>query len=142
MTKDTNKMTKEQAIKKYINEMEVLDLRDVVISVNCYDGGFDWLAWEDLDNLDDVLCDMSPTKIIDLILNGDFRNTDDYFRFDGYGNLETCSEFEMKDELNESRDEIAEYLCDFQGDLWDDTLQNIIDSPDEAMFNEEYQRID
>lgn len=138
----TKGLTKEQAIKKYVDNMDILDVRDIVIAVNTWDGSFDWLAWEDLDNLDDFLYNLESSKIIDMVLYGDFNSNDDYFKINGYGNLETCSELEMEDELNEYRDEIAEYLPDFQGDLWDDTLQNIIDSPDEAMFDKEYQRID
>ena len=138
----TNTMTKEQAIKKYIDNMSVLDLRDVVIAVNTWDGYFDQLAWEDLDNLNDVLYGLEPSKIVDMVLYGDFNSNDDYFRFDGYGNLETCTQSEMEDELEDSRDEIAEYLTNFQGDVWDSKLQKLIDAEDDAMFNGNYEEIE
>lgn len=137
----TNTMTKEQAIKQYIDEMDVLDLRDVVIAVNTWDGYFDWLAWEDMDNLNDILCGLEPSEIIDKVMYGDFNSNDDYFKFDGYGNLETCSELDMENELDEYRDEIAEYLPDFQGDVWDATLQELINADDSTMFDENLEQV-
>lgn len=136
------KMTKEQAITKYINEMDIQDLRSIVYDVYYYDGQLDWLVWEDMDNLDEFLDGYTPTQIAQMIYYGDFRICDEYFQFNGYENLASCNGYDWDKQLGEYTEDIVDALMQFDGDVSDDTLQNIIDSPDEAIFNSDYERID
>lgn len=136
------KMTKENAIQQYVREMNVNDLKTIVIDVNAYDGQLDWLTWEDMENFDELMDSCPPTEIAQRIYYGDFRICDEYFRFNGYGNLVSCNGYDWDKQLGEYTEDIVDALMQFDGDVSDDTLQNIIDSPDEAIFNSDYERID
>lgn len=52
----------------------------------------------EMHELDDVLINKTPTEII-LMTKGDFILSDSYFKFDGYGNLESYSELKELLEL-------------------------------------------
>ena len=43
---------------------------------------------------------------------------------------------------NMSVDDIVDCLMSFDGNLYDDTLQDIVDASDDAVFNEDYEEID
>lgn len=135
------KMTRTDAIWKYINECDTDALLNVVTDVNSYDGYFDWLEWLDMEELDTYLEGYTPTEIAQKCQFGDFNINDEYFRFDGYENLESCNDWEWKRQLDDSRDEIAEYLLDFSGSVWDDKLQAMLDADDTALFDEDFDEI-
>lgn len=136
------KMTRKQAINEYVKNMGVQDLRSIVYDVNCYDGQLDWLIWRDMDCLDEVLSGCAPTEIAQRIYYGGFRVCDEYFQFNGYGNLESCNGYDWDKQLDEYRDDIADALTNFAGDVSDPILQNLVDSPDDSVFDEDYERID
>lgn len=135
-------MNKEQAIEKYVDEMSVQDLRNLVYDVNCYDGQLNWLVWEDMDCLDEFLGSFTPTEIAQMIYYGDFRICDNYFQFNGYGNLVSCNGYDWDKQLGEYTDDIVDALMRFDGYISDDTLQDIVESPDDAIFNLDYELID
>lgn len=132
-------MTRTDAIRKYINKMNLLDLHDVVTDVNSYDGYFDYLDWIDMAEFDEFLLGVRPMEIAKRICYGDFNIRDDYFRFDTYGNLETCTAAERKRQLYESRDEIAEHLLDFSGSVSDEKLQVLLDADDTTFFDVDFE---
>lgn len=136
------KMTKEQAIKNYVQEMATNDLRSIAYCINSYNGRIDWLVWEDMEEFDEFLSGYTPTQIAQMIYYGDFRICDEYFQFNGYGNLVSCNGYDWDKQLGEYTEDIVDALMQFDGDVSDDTLQNIIDSPDDAIFDEDYERID
>lgn len=135
------KMTRTNAIWKYINECDTDELLNVLTDVNSYDGYFDWLEWLDMDELDSYLEGYTPTEIAQKCQFGDFNINDEYFRFDGYENLESCNDWEWKRQLDDARDEIAEYLLDFKGDVWDEKLQAMLNAEDDALFDADFDEI-
>ena len=135
------KLTRNDAIWKYINECDTDELMNVVTDVNSYDGYFDWLEWFDMDELDTYLEGYTPTEIAQKCQFGDFNIGDEYFRFDGYANLESCNDYEWERELDGARDEIAEYLLDFKGDVWDEKLQSMLDADDDTLFDDDFEEI-
>lgn len=135
------KMTREQAILEYIKECDTDTLLNVVTDVNSYDGYFDGLVWVDMEELDTYLEGYTPTEIAQKCQFGDFNISDEYFRFDGYENLESCNDWEWKRQVDDSRDEIAEYLLDFKGDVWDEKLQAMLDADDTTLFDEDFDEI-
>lgn len=141
MTTTTTTLTKEQAIQAYIEELETADLRDIVLAINAYDGYFDYLEWKPMDELDMYLESDTPTEIIHKVQYGDFNIDNDYFQSNGYGNLVSCDERDWDEQLEEHRDEIAEYLLDFQGVVWDAILQELIDAPVDTLFNEYLEQV-
>ena len=137
----TTKMTRTDAIRHYINECDTDELLQVVTDVNSYDGYFDWLEWLDMEELDVYLEGYTPTEIAQKCQFGDFNINDEYFRFDGYENLESCNDYEWKRQLDDYRDEIAEYLLDFKGDVGDEKLQAMLDAGDSTFFDEDFDEV-
>lgn len=50
------------------------------------------------DEIDDVLSGMQPFDIIRMAYFGSISWNDDYFRFNGYGNIETVNDYTIQDE--------------------------------------------
>lgn len=128
-------MTRIDEIRAYINKMTIRDLLAVVEDINSYDGYFEDLEWLDMEEFDEVLRGVRPMEIARMIHYGDFKIHDDYFRFDVYGTLETCSVAERNLQLDESSGEIAEYLLDFSGSVSDEKLQVLLDADDTTFFD-------
>lgn len=135
-------MTKEQAIRKYVDEMDVQDLSGLVQDVYHYDGQLDWLIWEDMVYLDEFLDGYTPTQIALMIHFGDFNPNHEYFRFNAYENLESCYGVDWDKQLDEYRDDIADALLNFDGGVEDDLLQYLIDAPDDAIFDENFEEVE
>lgn len=64
-----------------------------------------------MNELDDLLSDKAPSEIMAMAHNGKFNPNDEYFRFNGYGNLESYSDYD-RDSL------IDDYASDFWNQLW------------------------
>lgn len=65
---------------------------------------------ENMSSFDEMFQNMSPLEIIDKVRGCNFCTGDDYFAFNGYGNLESFSYVE--DYSRFSYEELAEYLVD------------------------------
>ena len=106
MNKETMKnMVKEELLSKY-------DLMPIVQDINSWNGYLDWLDFQPMDFLDDYLVGNNPSWIIERVYYGDFNPNDDYFAFNGYGNLVSYDEWEAKKECEEYIDDIVEALID------------------------------
>ena len=77
-----------------ILESEDPDLHYMISDVNGYNGAFDYLIAYDMDSLDDFMSGQDAHFIACRVYFGDFNPTDDYFNFDGYGNLKSYNERE------------------------------------------------
>ena len=65
---------------------------------------------ENMSSFDEMFQNMSPLEIVDRVKGCNFCTGDDYFAFNGYGNLESFSYAE--DYSRFSYEELAEYLVD------------------------------
>ena len=65
---------------------------------------------ENMELFDDLFGDMSPLDIVRRVQYGDFRPDDDYFGFNGYGNLVSFND--LSDYGPFSYEVLAEYLVD------------------------------
>lgn len=75
-----------------------------------------------MDELDDMLDDKTPTQILMMMHFGNFNPMDEYFRFDGYGNLESTDFPENWFYL----DDIVDYIIDNNDSLNDDRIEEIL----------------
>ncbi len=57
-----------------------------------------------MDELEEVLHDESPVTIAKMIQYGDFNINDDYFTFNGYGNLKSFNHYEFMSETENGND--------------------------------------
>lgn len=87
----------------------------------------------DMEEFDEIMSGSTPTDIAQKIFYGNFRPNDNYFRFDGYANLESIDW--LKDEID--LDEIADYIIDNENSLGNSEIQEILDEDDNEEENEE-----
>ena len=89
-------------------------LEDVVRELNSWNACLDYL---DVYNNDDEFFNMffegKPAELARAIYYGDFNYNDEYIKFNGYGNLETFSEYDYEELLEENIEEITENLIEY-----------------------------
>ena len=96
-------------IKAYFNANKT-ELFEVVSQINSYDSSLQHLEFLDMEDLDMYLDGLTPTDIANKIFFGDFNPNHEYFRFNGYENLESFDEWELNKELFDNIDEIIERI--------------------------------
>ena len=91
-------------MKKYTVEQ----LQEMLQEVNGWDSSLEDYNYMEMEQLDEMLNGVEPIEILRMAHFGEFNWNDDYFTINGYGNLESISEFEFKKELEDNHDEIVE----------------------------------
>lgn len=109
---------KEEYIENFINEDLEVDA-DMIAAYN------DYLSYNGYEtyfsDLDMVLLCMDPVEAVRATFYGDFRFMDSYFKFNGYGNIDSFSEWQIVQEMKKDRDFLEWYieendLIDFESD--------------------------
>lgn len=89
------------------------------------DKGYDDDIWETMDRLDDVIVDQPASWLLDRMFYGDFNPRHAYWRFNGYGNLESfdgsfeslfdkhIDETVMVEYIRDNMDKYREYLEEY-----------------------------
>ena len=113
-----NTMTKKELIIAAMEDMSDSELlcihREYLDAVNGYD---DYIY--SMDEFDEILHGQTPEWIANRVFYGDFNPNYEYFKFNGYGNLQSICSYELKDYIY--IDDIAAYIVDN-----DDALYNAI----------------
>lgn len=138
------KMTREQAIKSYIEHLSGDDLAILLQHMHSYDGSFEESTYYDMDSFDEFMDGYTPTEIARMIFfGGDFNTNDEYFRFNAYGNLESANWGDVVVEAEDLVDDILDHLVNnYDGDTpWSD-LDYMVDADDDALFNEDFEEVD
>ena len=127
-------MTKLEQIKEVVS---IGDLKEMVRECNSWNGSLDWLECYDMDEFDDLMSGMKPWEIARSCYFGSFNPCDEMFRFNGYGNLESLSDYEFEDELSSYEREIIDnYLSLYEdgsidiNDWLSDEVKEIIEKED------------
>ena len=109
-------MKKENLIKEYLLENEDV-LISVVQELNGWNGCLDWLEF--FENDGDFFESFFENKLdaVRATFYGDYKFNDDYVRFDGYGNLESFSEYDMIEEIKAYIEEIVENLIEYKDNI-------------------------
>ena len=137
-------MTREQAIKSYVEHLSGGDLAVLLQHMNGYDGCFDYASYYDMDEFDELMSNYNPMQIAQMIYFGDYFNpNDEYFRFNAYGNLESANWGDVVAEAEDLVDDILDHLVNYyDGDTpWAD-LAYMVDADDDAIFNEDFEEVD
>ncbi len=85
----------------------VQELREIVAEVNEYDDSLEEFDYMDIGTLDEILSGVEPTEVLRMAHFGEFDWSDDYFRIDIYGNLESVKYFEFEELVKDNHDEIV-----------------------------------
>ena len=137
-------MTREQAIRNYVENLSKGYLVELLQHMNCYDGCFENDIYYDMDAFDDFMSNYTPMEIAQMIyFGGDFNPNDDYFRFNVYGNLESANWHDVEVDAEDLKDDIIDHLVNsYSGDTPWAELDTLVDANDDALFNEDYEEVD
>ena len=119
-------MTKTEMIKNWLENMSESQLY-----TNCNEyfdktGYFDDRIY-DMEEFDEMMSGVSPWNIATKIFYGDFRPNDNYFKFDGYANLQSFDY--ISDEVD--LEEIADYIIDNDEDFDNSDIREILNEENE-----------
>ena len=137
-------MTREQAIKSYVEHLIGDDLAYLLRHMNAYDGCFDEANYYDMDEFDELMSNYSPMQIAQMIYFGDdFNPNDDYFRFNAYGNLESADWRDVVDVAEDLVDDIIDHLTHYySGDTPWPELDHLVDADDDTLFDDDYEEVE
>lgn len=136
-------MTREQSIRSYVEQLSGSELANLLQCMTFCDGSFEETTYYDMDSFNEFMSNYTPSEIARMIHYGEFNPNDDYFRFDGYGNLESLDWQEISDKAESLESDIIDHLVKYyNGDTpWAD-LDYIVDSDDDTVFNEDYEEVE
>ena len=134
-------LTREDAIRNYVENLDGEYLVSIMESISGYDGTFADDVWYPMEDIDEFLCDKSPLEILDMV-GSHFSTSDEYFRFDGYGLLESADGWQINQDVLDYVDDIIDWCVDSSvGETGDYTLDNLIDADNDVMFNDDYEEV-
>ena len=137
-------MTREQAIRNYVEKLSKGELVELLQHMNGYDGCFDDCVYYDMAEFDEFLSNQTPMEIAQMICFGDyFSPNDEYFRFNAYGNLESADWSDVEAEAEDLKDDIIDHLVNYySGDTPWAELDYLVDSDNDALFNDDLEEVD
>ena len=87
--------------------VEQLEL--MVREMNAWDGSFDNLAvYENDDEFFQIFFESKVMEAVRAVSYGDYNYMEEYVRFNGYGNIESLTEYEWHQELKDEAEDIVE----------------------------------
>lgn len=137
-------MTREQAIRTYVENLSKGELVELLQHMNAYDGYFADDVYYNMDEFDEFLSNHTPMEIALMIYFSDsFNPNDDYFRFNAYGILESADWLDVEVDAEDLKDDIIDHLVtSYSGDTPWTELDYIVDAGDDALFNDDLEEID
>ena len=112
-------------IEKLKEELTTNELKQMVSDVNSWNGYLEDLMY--FDNGEYFFRDFFDGKVDDAVravCYGDYEYMDDYVKFNAYGNLESCNEYEYEQEIEDNAEEIIEAYIDEIDNMCDDELKS------------------
>ena len=95
-----------------LNDMDTL--KDVVRELDGWNNCLDYLiVYENDEEFFDMFFKGRPAEVARAIHYGDFNYNDEYIKFNGYGNLETLSEYDYEELLKENVEEVIDCLIEY-----------------------------
>ena len=85
---------------------KAIELLEMVQEVNSYNGDLEYLEFYDMECFNELMNGLEPDELARRIFFGDFNPNHDYFEFNGYGNLESLSVYDVEKELLDYEEEI------------------------------------
>ena len=137
-------MTREQAIRNYVEHLIGDDLANLLQHMNSYDGCFEEATYYDMDEFDEFLYGYTPMEIAQMIFfSGDFNPNHDFFRFNAYGNLESADWFDVEAEAEDLKDDIIYHLVNtYSGDTPWPELDDLVDADADAIFDDDFEEVE
>ena len=95
-----------------LNDLDVL--RDVVSELNSWNGCLNYLeVYNNDEEFFDMFFEGRPAEVARAIYYGDYNYNDEYVKFNVYENLESLSEYDYEEMLEENIEEIIDCLIEY-----------------------------
>ena len=108
---------KEKIIEILLNDDELL--KEVVRELNSYSGCLDWLDYyENDDEFFNIFFQNNIISAVRAVSYGNYNYMDEFVRINVYGNLESCCEYEMIEEMKSYIDDIVSNLIDYKDAIY------------------------
>ena len=98
-------------IKNYLLE-NMEEVQGIVAEINSWNGSLEHLEFLDMEELDIYLEGLTPTEILNKMYYVKFNPNDEYFKFNGYANLESFNSWEIEEEYKTYINDIVEALME------------------------------
>ena len=117
---------KKNEIREYLLNNEDV-LLEVVSELNSWNGCLENLDfWENDEEFFNTFFD-NPMDAIRATYYGNYNYNDDYVKFNGYGNIDSYSEYERIEEIKDNIDDIVENLVECYYNIYiNEELENLI----------------
>ena len=117
---------KKEKIREYLLNNEET-LLDVVSELNSWNGCLENLDfWENDEEFFNTFFD-NPMEAIRATYYGDYNYNDEYVKFNGYGNIDSYSEYERIEEIKDSIDDIVDNLIECYYNIYiNEELENLL----------------
>ena len=136
-------MNRNDAIIDYVESLSGHALADIMERLGDYTCEFTNSTWSPMEEFNNCFDGYAPIEVAEIVSNGDFDITDDYFRCE-FGSIESCTTAQRSSEAEYFDDDIADYLVRYGNadiDTGDEILNRLVHAPETAMFNENYEMI-
>ena len=121
-------MKNKEEVKEYLlNNIEVL--KDIVKELNGYSGELEQLDYYNNDEeFFNIFYNNNVVEAVRACCYGDYNFMDDYVIINAYGNLTSCNEWQLQDELRSYIDEIMDVLEEYKNNIYiyDEKLEKLI----------------
>lgn len=115
---------KKETILEYLKENTDV-IRDLVSECNGWNGSLeDYCYYENDEEFFQMFFEERIDEAVRATYYGDYRYTDEYVRFNGYGNLDSVNEYQLEDELQDGVEEIFDTWYELYQDNNVDTCDN------------------
>ena len=95
-----------------LNDLDTL--KDVVRELNSWNTCLNYLeVYNNDEEFFDMFFENKPAEVARAIYYGDYNYNDEYIKFNAYENLESLSEYEYEEMLEENIEEITENLIEY-----------------------------
>lgn len=92
-----------------MKEYTIEEVKSIMEECNHYDGSFEDIYCYDIDSIEEIFNGLEIVRIINMVHFGEYNPNCEYFRFDGYGNIESVYESEYLENIEDREEEILEY---------------------------------
>ena len=104
-------------MEKFIKVKEYLlthddELIEVIEAINSYNGSLPWAEYFDNDEFTINELFSSPAEALRSAYFGDYDFNKPYFKFNGYGNIESLDEYDLRNQARNCIDDIVNELLD------------------------------
>ena len=117
---------KKEKIREYLLNNEET-LLDVVSELNSWNGCLENLEfWENDEEFFNTFFN-NPMEAIRATYYGDYNYNDEYVKFNGYGNIDSYSEYERIEEIKDNIDDIVDNLIECYYNIYiNEELENLL----------------